>query len=134
MKLNLRNRLVTTFSFISLADVVLLLLIFFLLSSTFIVQPGIKVRLPKAKIKERESERNILVTLTKEGDLYLGDDIVSFESFPAKLYSMLLENPDQLIVLRADRDVPLSRAVQVLDIAKSAGGEKFLIATQPQIE
>jgi len=52
-----RNRPTSTFSFISLADVVLLLLVFFLLSSTFIVQPGIRVRLPKAVTREEESER-----------------------------------------------------------------------------
>jgi biopolymer transport protein ExbD len=134
VKFNIRNRAVTAFSFISLADVVLLLLVFFLLSSTFIVQPGIRVQLPKARIRERESERNILLTLTKEGTLYLGEETVEFEVLPARLYSLLLENPDQLIVLRADRDVPLNTAVQVLDMAKSAGGEKFLIATQPEIE
>ncbi len=134
MKLNLRNRAITAFSFISLADVILLLLVFFLLSSTFIVQPGIKVRLPKARIKETESEKNILITLTVDGKLYLGDESLSFEELPPRLYSMLLENSDQLIVLRADKDVPLSRAVQVLDAAKSAGGERFLIATQPTIE
>jgi len=129
-----RNKSITTFSFISLADVVLLLLIFFLLSSTFIVQPGIRVRLPKARIREQESERNILITLTKDGKLYLGDENVDFEALPAKLYSLLLDNPDQLIVLRADRDVSLERAVQILDMAKSAGGERFLIATQPEVE
>lgn len=134
MKLSIRNKSITTFSFISLADVVLLLLVFFLLSSTFIVQPGIRVRLPKARIKERESERNILVTLTKDGDVYLGDESVDFEALPAKLYSLLLGNPDQLVVLRADKDVPLNKAVQILDMAKSAGGERFLIATQPDIE
>ena len=134
MKFSIRNRAITTFSFISLADVVLLLLVFFLLSSTFIVQPGIRVQLPKARIRERESERNILITLTKEGSLYLGEETVELEVLPARLYSLLLENPDQLIVLRADRDVPLNTAVQVLDMAKSAGGERFLIATQPEIE
>ena len=134
MRFNLRNRAITAFSFISLADVVLLLLVFFLLSSTFIVQPGIRVQLPKARIKERESERNILLTLTKDGTLYLGDETIESEVLPARLYSLLLENPDQLIVLRADKDVSLNRAVNVLDMAKSAGGERFLIATQPEVE
>jgi len=129
-----RNRPTSTFSFISLADVVLLLLVFFLLSSTFIVQPGIRVRLPKAVTREEESERNILITLTKEGDLYLGDETVDPEAFPARLRSLLIDNPDQLIVLRADRDVSLSKAVQILDMAKGAGGERFLIATQPGSE
>jgi biopolymer transport protein ExbD len=134
VKFNLRNKSSTAFSFISLADVVLLLLIFFLLSSTFIVQPGIRVRLPKARTEERESERNILVSVTRDGDVYLGDENVDLDALPAKLYSLLLGDPEQLIVLRADKDVSLSRVVQILDMAKSAGGEKFLIATQPDIE
>lgn len=134
MKFSLRNKSITAFSFISLADVVLLLLVFFLLSSTFIVQPGIRVRLPKARTEERESERNILVSLTRDGDVYLGDENVDLDALPAKLYSLLLDNPEQLIVLRADKDVSLSRAVQILDMAKSAGGEKFLIATQPELK
>jgi len=134
VKFSLRNKSITAFSFISLADVVLLLLVFFLLSSTFIVQPGIRVRLPKARTEERESERNILVSLTRDGDVYLGDENVDLDALPAKLYSLLLDNPEQLIVLRADKDVSLSRAVQILDMAKSAGGEKFLIATQPELK
>ena len=98
------------------------------------VQPGIKVRLPKAQVKERESERNILITLDRDGDLYLWEEMIDLEALPAKLYSLLLDDPNQLIVLRADRDVSLSRAVQILDMAKSAGGERFLIATQPEVE
>lgn len=126
------RRLLTTFNFVSLADIVLLLVIFFLLSSTFIVQPGIKVRLPQAKVTEAESEKNIVVTLTRDGSVYLGEEPVDWDELGPKIYQRLLQDPEQLIVLRADRQVPLERAIDVLDMAKGAGGEKFLIATQPR--
>ncbi len=132
MNFRSQRRFLSAFNFVSLADIVLLLVIFFLLSSTFIVQPGIKVKLPQAKVTEAESEPNIVVVLTRDGSVYLGEEPVSWEELAPKIYQKLLTDPHQLIVLRADREVPLERAVDVLDMAKGAGGEKFLIATHPR--
>lgn len=126
------RRFLSAFNFVSLADIVLLLVIFFLLSSTFIVQPGIKVKLPKATMTEAESEPNLVITLTRDGSVYLGEEPVKWEELAPRIYQRLLDDPHQLIVLRADSHVPLERAVDVLDMAKGAGGEKFLIATQPR--
>lgn len=134
MDIRSRHRIKTSFTFISLADIVLLLLIFFLLSSTFIVQPGIRVRLPKAITRDAEIERNISITLLGSGEIYLEDEPVDIAKLPGRIYQRLIEQPEQLIVLRADREVPLERAVEILDIAKGAGGEKFIIATQPKVE
>lgn len=134
MDIRSRHRIKTSFTFISLADIVLLLLIFFLLSSTFIVQPGIRVRLPKAITRDAEIERNISITLLGSGEIYLEDEPLDIAKLPGRIYQRLLEQPGQLIVLRADREVPLERAVEILDIAKGAGGEKFIIATQPKVE
>ncbi len=132
MNFRSQRKVLSAFNFVSLADIVLLLVIFFLLSSTFIVQPGIKVKLPRAKTTEAESEPHIVVTLTRDGPVYLGEESVEWEELAPKIYQRLLDDPHQLIVLRADREVPLERAVDVLDMAKGAGGERFLIATQPR--
>lgn len=134
MDIRSTHRIKTSFTFISLADIVLLLLIFFLLSSTFIVQPGIRVRLPKAITRDAEIGRNISITLLGSGEIYLEDEPVDIATLPGRIYQRLIEQPEQLIVLRADREVPLERAVEILDIAKGAGGEKFIIATQPKAE
>ena len=119
-----------TFSVYSLTDIVMLLLIFFLLSSSFIIQPGIKVQLPRSETAQVNSEKSITVTITQDGALYLDDERTSLEALPAKLKPKLIYSAGQVIVIQADRDISLNRAVQVIDVIKSAGGEKFLIATE----
>jgi len=125
------RKLITTFSTISLADIILLLLIFFLLSSSFIVQPGIKVNLPKASSSLVESERRIYLTIAKSGDLYLNQEKIRRGELGAKLRGLLLESPGELVVIKADKDLTLQETIRIMDIAKNAGAERFLIATQP---
>ena len=67
MKFKTENKLLTAFNFSSLTDIVFLLLIFFLLSSTFIVQPGIKVKLPKSETTEITSDKNITISIARDG-------------------------------------------------------------------
>jgi biopolymer transport protein ExbD len=119
-----------TFSVYSLTDIVMLLLIFFLLSSSFIIHPGIKVHLPRSETAEVHSEKSITVTITKDGALYLNDERTSLEALAAKLKPQLIYGAGQVIVVHADRDISLNRAIQVIDVIKSAGGERFLIATE----
>jgi len=122
---------ITTFSTISLADIILLLLIFFLLSSSFIVQPGIKVNLPKASSSQVESEKRIYLTITKSGDLYLNQEKIGRGELGAKLRGLLMESPGELVVIKADKELTLQETIRIMDIAKNAGAERFLIATQP---
>jgi biopolymer transport protein ExbD len=115
---------------VSMTDMVMLLLIFFLLSSSFIIQPGIQVKLPKAATTEVQSERNIVVTLTAKGDLYLNQGKIAVNELAVQLLHEMARSDDRTIVVRADQDVNVQQLVQVMDIAKSVGADKFLIATQ----
>ncbi|RKX70540.1 hypothetical protein DRP53_04680 [candidate division WOR-3 bacterium] len=130
MRLESRLKPIATFQFISLADIILILIIFFLLASTFIIQPGIRVKLPKALSPEREGEKNILITITRDGSLYLNQRPTDWERFPAQLYREILKRPNPMIILYADADIPLQLAVKALDIARGAGGKRLLIATR----
>ncbi|HID32851.1 MAG TPA: biopolymer transporter ExbD [bacterium (Candidatus Stahlbacteria)] len=132
MNLSPRLKVIGTFQFISLADIILILIIFFLLASTFIIQPGIKVDLPKALSPEREGEKNILITITKEGNLYLNQRLIDWKHFPSSLYREILKRPDPMIILYADASIPLQTAVRVLDVAKGAGAKRLLIATRAE--
>lgn len=123
-----------TFNVVSLSDIVMLLLVYFLLASSFLIQPGIKVKLPKAKTIESEGEKNVVLTLTTEGNVYLNYDAVSWDDLPTRLYQTILKRPNSIVVIMADEGVPLSLAVNLLDIAKGAGAEKFFIATQTKAE
>ncbi|NOZ61168.1 MAG: biopolymer transporter ExbD [Calditrichaeota bacterium] len=122
---------IVTFSAISLTDIVLLLLIFFLLSSSFFVQPGLKINLPKAVTGQIEEKNRVYLTLTRSEMIYLNNVPVVKNELGFKLKQQLKNNPDKLVVIRADKDLTLDFTVEIIDIAKLAGAEKFLIATQP---
>ncbi len=130
MKFEMKHKPMSVFNFISLADIVLLLLIYFLLTSTYVVQKGIRVRLPKSVTSEKTTvSKQITVTVTRSGAVFLNGKPVSMDNLSAKVKQLLEKNPKQIIVLRADASIPLEKAVKVLDEAKKAGGEKLLIAT-----
>lgn len=125
------QKLLTVFSFSSLTDIVFLLLIFFLLSSSFVFQPGIKVQLPKAETGEQQSDRSVVVTLTEQGAIFLNTERVDVPQLGPKLAALLSQSSDRVVVIKADRTVTLQQTVQVIDIAKAVGATRFMIATRP---
>ena len=132
MTFKTENKLLDIFNFSSLTDIVLQLLIFFLLSSSFVMQTGIKVQLPKAEAAESQSGRNIIITLTDTGNLYLNGDQVTLSTLGSKLMGFVGREKDQVVVIKADKTVSLQRTVEVIDIAKAVGAGKFMIATVPR--
>lgn len=134
MKLEIRHTPLSAFSLASLTDIVMLLLIFFLLSSAYIIQPGIKVQLPRSETSQVIDERSITVTITRDGAFWVGEERVGLEGLAAALQRRLVSGLNQTVVIRADRKVTLETAVQVIDRIKAGGGERFLIATVPEEE
>ncbi|TES91774.1 MAG: biopolymer transporter ExbD [Candidatus Cloacimonadota bacterium] len=131
MKIETRYKRMTSLNPISIADIVLLLLIFFLLTSTFVIQQGIRVKLPKAFSEESATPDRITITMTEEGQLFLGDELVGLDNLEVLLKKGIEEMGNPLIVIRADRSIIIEKAIRVMDIVREAGGEKLLIATAP---
>ncbi|MFH0990458.1 MAG: biopolymer transporter ExbD [bacterium] len=131
MNFRSQHKHMAAFSYASLTDVILQLMIFFLLSSSFVIQPGIKVQLPKAEAGEADSKREIIVTLTEGGVIFVNNEQVTTETLGAKLSTVLQGKSDFIVVINADRNVNLQSAIQVMDIAKAVGASRFLIATKP---
>ncbi len=132
MKLEPKSKMLSTFSLASLTDIVLLLLIFFLLSSTYIIQPGIKVQLPRSEIAKVIDEKNIIVTVTRDNTIYIGNERTSLGTLAASIRRHIVHGAMQTVVIKADRRVSLETAVSVIDAIKAAGGERFLIATSQE--
>ncbi len=131
MEFRANRKLMVTFSAISLTDIVLLLLIFFLLSSSYVVQPGIKVELPKAVSAETTTEQRVVITVTRKQEIFLNGKRTLLGDLGGEVRKLLAEHPDQVVVIRADQDLTLAKAIQVVDIVKLAGAKRFLIATRP---
>jgi biopolymer transport protein ExbD len=106
-----------------LVDVVLLLLLFFLLSSTFFVQQRIEL----AKAKEREGvKQKVVVTIDKDGFIYLGKELVSLKSLTERLSGMR----DKAVVIAADKEALHGVVVLVMDRIRAAGFKKLFVATR----
>lgn len=132
MKIEPENPSLTSFSLASLTDIVMLLLIFFLLSSTYIVQPGIKVSLPASETSQVVDEKAIMVTIGREGTVWVGDERTGMEGLASNLRRQIIHGSNQTIIINADRQVSIETTVAVIDRIKAAGGERFLIATMKE--
>lgn len=131
MKIETRYKRMTALNPISIADIVLLLIIFFLLTSTFVIQQGIRVKLPKAFSEESAPPDRITITMTEAGQLFLGDGLVGLDNLEILLKKKIEELGNPLVVIRADRTVIIEKAVRVMDIVREAGATRLLIATEP---
>lgn len=134
MIIKTRKKRISTIGLISFTDVIFLLLIFLLISSNFITHSGIKVDLPGSNSQQNEYNKNISLTLTKNNEVFINSEIVGWEELPEVLNRKLIEDPEQVVVVRADETVQLKNVVKLLDIAKLSGTNRFFIATEIQIE
>jgi biopolymer transport protein ExbD len=132
MKFKLSNQPLSVFSYASLTDMVLLLTIFFLLTSQFVMQTGVKVKLPGSKTNESSEHTNMIVTITSAGIVYAGSDETNVEMLPLKLAEMFKLNNENNLVIRADKTVQIDLVIKVIDAAKSVGIGKFTIETEKE--
>ncbi len=130
MKFKLQNEPLSIFSYSSLTDIVMLLLIFFLLTSQFVIQTGVKVKLPSSKTNEKTAPSNLVVTLTSAGAIYAGTEQVSLDELPAKLNVIKGNLQEGNLVIRADKTVPVDLVIKVIDAARASGIDKFTIQTE----
>ena len=108
-------------------DVVFLLLIFFMLTSNFVIQPGIKVSLPRAITSEVMSSESFVVTLTGQDLLFLNDKPITINELVAQLKNAASENKS--LILRADTSASLGRVVEIWDLCRELGISQINIAT-----
>lgn len=114
-----------------LIDVVLMLVIFFMLTTTFVLSPGIEVDLPRGHTSQEPRERDAIITMTREGAIYFQNAQVSLETLRAVLQRAHHRQPELRVVIKADTLVPHGRVVAVMDIAKYLGIERLAVATAP---
>ena len=110
-----------------MVNIFFLLFIFFLFTSSFIFQPGIKVNLPKAVTSEVVQQDNVVLTITRDDRMYLEDRQISQEELISRLRILTKEKMGLLI--KADSRAPLGRIVQIWDMCRREGVSQISIAT-----
>ncbi len=116
-----------------LIDCVFLLLIFFMLTSTFVVSPGLKIKLPKTATKEITREkREVEIAITRSGTIFYEGRKVSLSTLKKELAKFSKRRLNPLIIIKADERTYHGRVVEVMDVAKQVGLSRFAIATSPK--
>lgn len=124
-----RRRVTASLNITPLIDVVLLLLIFFMISTTFVVQPGIPIQLPEAASAAGQLQREWVVAVTARGELYLNEVRTTLKTLQRQLKAAVGRGEVEVLIVKADEAAFHGRVVAVMDAAKLAGVRRLAIAT-----
>ena len=130
MSLRSKNKVSANFSMSSMTDIVFLLLIFFVLTSTLVSPNALKLLLPNSKARTLEKQ-TVSVSITPEIEYYIEDQKIPFEDLENQLIQLLSNEVEPAIVLHADKTVDIEFAVKVMDIAYR-NKYKVVLATNPK--
>lgn len=109
----------SVFTLSSLTDIVLLLLIFFLLTSSFVTNFGIRVNVPRAESSAQVQQQFVNVAITPQGEFFLDGERVPREQLALRIRTVQQQSGVTSLVIRADRDATVDDAVHVMNIAQS---------------
>lgn len=134
MKTRARKKVDATFNMSSMTDIVFLLLIFFIVISTFVTPPGVPVDLPKTSKSDQNVEvPKITVTIDAEENYYIDKTPMSYEALLSNLRSRIgAKDKQPAVKLAADGKIPLETGVALFAEIKKLGYKKVVIATQPK--
>jgi biopolymer transport protein ExbD len=111
-------------------DIILVVLIIFMATATFIVEGKIPLNLPKAQTGEPKEikVKRIEITLLKTGELFINERKIDPELLERKLKK--LKGKDTVVVLRADQSIEFQKVVSIIDTCRKVGLEKYMIETK----
>ena len=107
-------------------DVVFLQLIYFMLTSSFVLSPGIRVILPKATTSQRLSISDLVITLTKDHVIYWEEEVVTLKELRKRLNDVWGNKP---VLIRADRHAYVDKLIELWDLCRDSGYKEVHIAT-----
>ena len=113
-----------------LIDIMLVLLIIFMVSSSAAIESGLDVHLPETNSVSDKENAILVVSLAKDGKLAVQGEEVKMEDLQAKIEKGLADLKTESVILEGDGESNLNAAMQVMDMAKTAGAKNFSIAAQ----
>ena len=132
MKFPHLNKKSAKFDLTPLIDVVFLLLIFFMLTTTFVnLESRVEVNLPSGDFATAKSSENIIVTITENNTIYFNGKLIDPVKLTESVAINIKDEPEKIVVLEADQNVLHGKVIRVMDLIKKGGAERIAIAAQP---
>ncbi|GAD80839.1 ExbD/TolR family protein [Vibrio ezurae] len=113
----------------SMLDIVFIMLIFFIVTSSFVRESGVEVNRPQAANATSQQDAGIFIAITDNNLVYIDKRLIDVERVQATLENLLIDKPDASVVIQADKFAFNGTVVQVMDGVKGAGIEKIALAT-----
>ncbi len=129
MNIRSRNKVQAEFNMSSLTDIIFLLLIFFMLTSTLVSINAMKLILPTSDVKVTD-KRSVAISITKDLEYYVDRQKVSVSEIKGVLRDKLQNQAEPTVVLNAEKSVPIENVVQVMNIGYEMK-LNMILATQP---
>ena len=129
MALRSRNKVTPNFNMSSMTDIVFLLLIFFMLTSTLVSPNALKLLLPNSKSKTLEKQ-TISISIDKNINFYIDENQIDINELETRLINILSSELEPAIILHSDKSVEIEHVVKVMDIAYR-NNYKIVLATDP---
>ncbi|EAS41319.1 biopolymer transporter ExbD [Photobacterium profundum] len=114
----------------SMLDIVFIMLIFFIVTSSFVRESGVEVNRPQASNVVSQKDAGIFVAVTSANDIFIDKRVVDAERVQAVLEHLLLEQPEASLVIQADEHAYNGTVVKVMDAAKGAGVKNIALAAE----
>ena len=111
-------------------DIVFIMLIFFIVTTSFVKEAGIDVNKPDASQATKKPSANIFIAIRANGEVWMDKRMVDVERVGANIERLLAEQPTDMVVIQADKDAKHGVVVEVMDQIKEAGIEKISIAAE----
>lgn len=130
MKIERRRRKIIM-NITPMIDVIFILLIFFLVTTSFSDLPGLDIELPKAASARQPAGGELVLTVSAGGGLFLNRQPVLRGDLLRLLEAETAGGKDQVLILKADREIPYGLAVEIMDLSRQAGLKKIVALTNP---
>ena len=114
----------------SMLDIVFIMLIFFIVTSSFVRESGVEVNRPQASNVVSQKDAGVFVAITAANDIYIDKRMVDAERVQATLEHLILDKPDASLVIQADEHAYNGTVVKVMDAAKGAGIKSIALAAE----
>ena len=129
MKIATPTKRKATLNLTSLIDVLFILIIFFSVSSTFLEQPGIDLKLPEAESSVDTPLDKVIIQIDKDGKLFLNDKSIEMNSLSGEVKKMLENKTDKSVTLKADSEVTHGTVISIMDLLRRDGIYKITVST-----